>query len=122
MEATLPEILDKISILKIKLEHAEADVKINLFSELDECIKSLRLFEDKGIKVKQEWSGALYDANKEGWELYDRMAREEKKENPDFVEMGRIYIDMQIANKKRVAVKNQITEETGEGFKDVKIN
>ena len=47
MEATLPEILDKISILKIKLEHAEADVKINLFSELDECIKSLRLFEDK---------------------------------------------------------------------------
>ena len=64
----------------------------------------------------------MYEYNKEAWVLYDKMAQEEKKENPDFLEMGKIYIGMQIANKKRVAVKNQITDLTGEGFKDVKVN
>ena len=123
MEVTLPELIDKWSILKLKIENTQNFEQLrNLKKELVIIEKATNEFRKKGLNIKKEWLDKLYDFNKEGWVLYDKMAQEEKKENPDFKEMGRIYISMQITNKKRVAVKNQITEETGEGFKDVKVN
>src|SRR3989338_687557 len=124
MEVTLPELLDKKSILLLKLENlgeSASNKAKNIKNNLDECNKAIEEFEKKGIEIRKQWSDKLYEYNKEAWVLYDKMAQEEKKENPDFLEMGKIYIGMQIANKKRVAVKNQITDLTGEGFKDVKI-
>ncbi|MBS3098790.1 hypothetical protein J4462_01110 [Candidatus Pacearchaeota archaeon] len=125
MEVTLPELLDKKSILLLKLENlgeSASNKAKNIKNNLDECNKAIEEFEKKGIEIRKQWSDKLYEYNKEAWVLYDKMAQEEKKENPDFLEMGKIYIGMQIANKKRVAVKNQITDLTGEGFKDVKVN
>jgi|SRR3989338_7967878 len=117
MEISLPEIIDRITILKLKIENGGADFK----EELEEYQKALKEFEDRGVKINPEWINELYERNKYQWGLESSLRKlKEKKE--DLKEMGKLYIELQISNKKRVAIKNRIAENSGSGFKDIKIN
>ena len=83
-----------------------------------ECEKAVQEFEGKGIKIKQEWFDELSRHNKDFWDQV--IALKEAEENNDLEEMGKMYIRQRIANKKRVEVKNKITQETKTGFKAYK--
>ena len=118
MEIPLPELIDRMSILKLKIESFNNPEVKKEYEAYDEAVKE---FEDKGIQIKQEWFDELYLYNKEFWDNVIALKEAEEK-NLGLAEMGKIYIRQRIANKKRVAVKNKITAETGIGFKDIKVN
>jgi len=118
MKVPISEIIDRISILKLKIENLNNP----LFNEeLEECEKALENFREEGIEIKLDWIDELYEINKYQWGLESSL-KKLREEKSDFEEMGKIYIELQISNKKRVAVKNKISEETKSGFKEIEVN
>jgi hypothetical protein len=118
MEMPLPELLDRMSIVKLKIERIGEP---HLKEEYEEYEKAVKEFKDRGIEIKEEWVDELYEFNKNIWDL-EADIRQGKEEELGLEEVGRRAIKIREANKKRIAVKNKITEQTGLGFKDVKVN
>ena len=117
MEMPLPEILDRMSILKLKVERIGEE---HLKKEMSAYEKSLEDFKEK-IEIKYEWLNELYNINKMIWDLESDIRRGKEKEL-GLEEVGRRALAIRELNKKRVAMKNKVVEETGLGFKDVKMN
>ena len=118
MEMPLPEILDRMSIVKLKIERIGEP---HLKEEYAEYEKALDEFKSRGIQIKQEWLDDLHKFNGEIWDL-EADIRQGKEEELGLEEVGRRAIKIREANKKRISVKNKIVEATGLGFKDVKMN
>ena len=118
MKMPLPEILDRLSILKLKIERIGEP---HLKKELKEYENALRDYEKRGIKIKQEWLENFYEINKSIWDLESDI-RSGKEGKLGLEEVGRRAIAIRELNKQRVSLKNKIVEETGLGFKDVKMN
>jgi hypothetical protein len=122
MEIPLSELIDKASIIKIKIEKAsDKKMIMELKKELQEYQNSINVFSKRGVKVDDSWFTRLYEINKGQWELESEMNKA-RNNGPQLSQMGRLYIKLQQSNKKRVAVKNEIAEKTGIGYKDIKIN
>ena len=127
MEVPLPEIIDRISIAKLKIERVGEPA---LQKELEEYMKALEEFKRKGIKIKQEWLDKLYDINGKIWDLEWDVRVVVNSENPwkeaeekiGFKELGRRALLVEKLMKERIAAKNEISEETKSGFKEVKID
>ena len=118
MEMPLPEILDRFTIVKLKLERIKDNSIIPEYEAYKEAIES---FKDKGFKIKQEWINELYEYNRKIWDLeFD--IRRGKEGELGLEEVGRRAIAIRELNKLRVGIKNKIAEETGSGFKDIKMN
>jgi len=117
MEMPLPEILDRMSILKLKIERIEEP---HLQKEMSAYEVALKEFENKGINIKQEWIDELYKINSDIWDL-EADIRKGKEGELGLEEVGRRALLIRDINKKRIGVKNKIIEETGSGFKDVKM-
>ena len=121
MEIPLSEIIDRISILKLKIENSSDSVMKNKFkSELKEFESVLKDFKEKGFEIADSWGENLYKINKNQWNLESEMKKAMEKN--DFGEMGRIYIEIQISNKKRIEIKNEIVNKTKIGFRDISVN
>jgi len=116
MEMSLPEMLDRMSIVKLKIERIGEP---HLKQEYGEYEKAIKDFEKKGIKTKKEWLEELYKINGKIWDLESDIRR--GKEN-EIGLVGRRAIEIRELNKQRIAIKNKIVEETGLGFKDIKMN
>ena len=114
----LPEILDRMTIVKLKIERIGEP---HLKKEYEEYEKAIQEFKDKGIEIKKEWFQELYEHNRKIWDL-EADIRKGKEEELGLEEVGRRAIKIREANKKRISVKNKIIEQTGLGFKDVKVN
>lgn len=117
MEMPLPEILDRMSILKLKIERIGEP---HLKKEMDAYEQALGEFEAKGVMIKEEWISELYKINSEIWDL-EADIRKGKEGELGLEEVGRRAIMIRDKNKLRVGIKNKIVEETGIGFKDVKM-
>ena len=118
MEYSIPEIIDRISILSLKVKKKNNP---GLLSELEEYDKELKRLENKsGLKMKKNWLKRLNSVNLKMWDLFTVM--EKAKEKSDYVEIGKIYIQLLILNRERTAIKNEIVDKTNDGFKDIKIN
>lgn len=118
MEISLTDIIDRISILKLKMERiGEQEFQ----EEFDAHQAALKEFENRGIHIRQEWIDILYEINKETWDLTVSIVQTAEKEN-GFAEIGRLHLERLILNKKRVAVKNEIADKTGSGSRDIKMN
>jgi hypothetical protein len=117
MEWSPADILDRMSIVKLKIEKIGLP---ELQKEFDVLQKALDNLKEKGIEIKEEWLDELYEINKEEWELLEVMNMEKKKE--DYEKIGRLYIKTEGVNKKRSELKNKIVRETGEGFVEIKKN
>ena len=114
----LPEILDRMSILKLKIERiGEPHLKL----EMAGYEKALKDFEKAGVKINPAWIANLYEINGKIWDLESDIRRGREKEL-GLEEVGRRAIMIRELNKKRISVKNQVVEETGIGFRDVKMN
>jgi hypothetical protein len=118
MEMPLAEILDRMSIVKLKIERIGEP---HLIKEYEEYEKAVQEFKDKGIIVKDEWLNELYKTNGIMWDLESDI-RKGKENELGLEEVGRRAIAIRDLNKQRIAIKNRVVEETGLGFKDVKMN
>jgi hypothetical protein len=117
MEWSPADIIDRMSIVKLKIEKIGLP---ELQKEFDALQKALDDFKRRGIKIKEEWLGELYEINKEEWNLLEVMNAE--KGTGDFEKIGKLYIQTEGVNKKRSVLKNEIVRETGEGFVEIKKN
>ena len=118
MEMPLAEVLDRLSILRLKIERIN---EWHLKKEQDAFNLAIQEFKNKGIKIKEEWLEELYKINSKIWYL-EADIRKGKENDLGLEEVGRRAIEIRNLNRERVAMKNKIIEETGIGFKDVKIN
>ena len=118
MEIPLPEMLDRMSIVKLKIERIGEPY---LEKEMEAYKKALEEFKEKGIEIKQEWIDELYEINGKIWDL-ESDVRVGKEKEIGLEKVGMIALAIREMNKKRVGIKNKIVEATGRGFKDIKMN
>jgi len=118
MEMPLSEILDRLSILKLKIERINEP---HLHKELGIFNEAIDDFKKKGVKINDSWLKDLYEINGKIWDLESDI-RKGKEGELGLEEVGRRAILIRDLNKQRVSIKNSIVEQTGIGFKDVKVN
>ncbi len=124
MEMPLSEILDRHSILRLKLERLspqQKDAEPLINKEFAAYEAAIQQFRDRGVLIKSEWLDSLYYINGSVWHL-EADIRQGKEAQLGLEEVGRRAILIRDWNKKRIAVKNLIAQETGLGFKEIKIN
>jgi hypothetical protein len=108
IEVSNGEIIDKLTILQIKLERIKDKGKLkNLKKEYDELTKvALSIISTSDILYK-----SLYEVNCELWEIEDhiRNLEREKEFGNDFIETARaVYV----RNDKRSELKREINIKT----------
>ncbi len=122
MEVPPAEIIDRLTIVRLKIENnSDPEVIKELRKELGTLKQALEDFKREGIKIKQKWVEELYNVNKEEWLLLEEMDKERKKQG-NFEKIGKLYLETEKVNKKRAEIKNRVVEETGKGFKEIKKN
>ncbi len=116
VEVSNGEIIDKLTILRIKLERIADEAKLaNIGKEYDELIGAA------GSLMSQEdplWA-ALYDVNCELWDIEDRIRDLERKKDfgDDFISTARaVYI----RNDRRSEIKREINLKTSSGLTEEK--
>ena len=114
----LPELLDRLVIVRLKAERIKNKEKE---MELAFYLKELEDYKKKGFIINDEWVERLYNVNGKIWDLESDI-RKGKEGALGLEEVGRRAIEIRNLNKIRISIKNEITEATGSGFKDVKIN
>lgn len=118
MEVPLAELLDRLVIVRLKVERVKSSEKEKEYEFYKEELKN---YKKKGFKIKDEWLEKLYEVNGKIWDL-EADIRKGKEGELGLEEVGRRAIDIRNLNKVRISIKNEIVEETGSGFKDIKIN
>lgn len=118
MRMPLPELLDRLSILTLKIQRIGEP---HLQLEYDEVVTAIEEFELENILVKEEWFVSLLHINQTIWDL-EAAIRQGKEDDLGLEEVGRRALLIRDTNKCRVSIKNTITQETGSGFIDVKQN
>ena len=118
-EISAGELLDKISILEIKLEKIKD--KENL-QEINKEYKSLNVSKKSHLKVTpdiQNLISQLKDVNIKLWSIEDekRICEKNKDFSKKFIELSRnVYIN----NDKRAKIKSDINKLLGSNIKEVK--
>ena len=112
IEVSNGEIIDKLTILQIKLERIKDKAKLaNLQKEYDELIK----VSSSIISTSDQLCRALYDVNCELWEIEDHIRDLERNKdfNDDFIQTARaVYFK----NDRRSEIKREINLKTASGF------
>ena len=114
----LPELIDRLSIIRLKIERIGEP---HLNREYEEYKRAIEENRKKGVKIDEKWLERLYELNSRIWDLESDIRRGKEGEL-GLEEVGRRAIEIRELNKKRISVKNEIVDKTGKGFKDVKMN
>jgi len=108
VEISIGELLDKISILEIKLLNIQDSKKsANVYKELQTLNPYFQdLLDEYGIKIKDLYI-KLSEINKTLWDIEDAIREKEALEEftEEFVELAR---SVYIMNDQRAAVKKEI--------------
>ncbi len=111
VEISLGELVDKITILKIKLVEIKNEEKlINIQFEYDYLMQFYP--EDDSIK---NYFDQLFDVNYQLWKVEDklRLLEEENKFDQEFIELAR---SVYILNDERARIKKNINMNDGSKF------
>jgi len=116
IEVSNGEIIDKLTILQIKLAKIKDETKLaNLKKEYDELIKTA------GSVLSQDdlLFRALYKVNSELWDIEDRIRDFERRKDfgKDFIETAR---SVYFKNDRRTEIKREINLKTGSGLTEEK--
>lgn len=112
IEVSNGEIIDKLTIVQIKLERIKDKAKLeNLKKEFDELISVSSLI----ISASDPLFTALYEVNCKLWDIEDRIRDYERKKNfgDDFISTAR---DVYFNNDKRSELKREINIKTSSGL------
>ena len=114
---SLGELVDKLSIVKIKLRHIQdAQKRIFLQKEHDILQEKLDSLELTGIDFHLE---SLIEINSILWKIEDDIREKERHKSfdQDFIELARsVYIN----NDERFRRKNKVNEQFGSDLQEVK--
>ena len=125
MEITLPELIDRITILELKIERLNAPY---IKDELLECQKALAKFKERKIEIKDEWFKILKEVNGKIWDLEFEVREimdaddvwKAAEEKFGFENLGKRAQTIAKLVIDRANIKNEIAQNTGQGFKEVK--
>ena len=103
---SLGELVDKITILKIKLKFLSGQRKANAKNEYDLLNNELR---NSSIIIREDLIADLQMTNQKIWELEDKIRVKELNNDfkEDFVELARNIYKL---NDKRYEIKNKINK------------
>ena len=103
---SLGELVDKITILKIKLKFLSGQRKVNVKNEYDLLNKELR---NSSIIIHEDLIADLQMTNQKLWELEDKIRVKELNNDfkEDFVDLARTIYKL---NDKRYEIKNKINK------------
>ena len=103
---SLGELVDKITILKIKLKFLSGQKKANVKNEYDLLNNELR---NSSIIIREDLIADLQMTNQKLWELEDKIRVKELNNDfkEDFVELARNIYKL---NDKRYEIKNKINK------------
>jgi hypothetical protein len=116
VEVSNGEIIDKLTILQIKLERIQDEAKLkNLKKEHDELIKVTSSIMDTADPLYR----ALYDVNCELWDIEDHIRDLERRKDfgEDFIATAR---SVYVKNDRRAELKRDINSKTGSGLVEEK--
>lgn len=116
IEVSNGEIIDKLTIIQIKLERIKDQAKLkNLMKEFDE----LTGVTSKIISTSDPLYRALYDVNCELWDIEDHIRELERRKDfgDDFIATAR---SVYFKNDKRAELKKEINLKTGSGLVEEK--
>jgi|TARA_R100000081_G_C4744249_1_gene130725 hypothetical protein len=125
IEVSNGELLDKVSILRLKLQHITDDEKrTHALKEHQELVVEMMNLTDSLPDKDTEHDylqlfDKLMEVNSVLWSLEDRIREKEKRNNfdQDFIEIARaIYFK----NDERASIKRKINELTDSSFVEVK--
>jgi len=118
-EISAGELIDKISILEIKLD------KIKSKSSLDEINKEYKILKEaRNVNINMagkitQLSKEIKNVNLSLWDIEDKIRICEKNKNfgKEFIELSRsVYLN----NDKRAKIKSDINEILGSNIKEIK--
>ena len=118
-EISAAELLDKISILEIKLDNIKDDEKL---AEINKEYKSLEETKKFNIEITnnlQKLTDQLKQINLKLWDIEEEKRICEK--NSDFGEKFiKLSRDIHFLNDKRASIKLEINNQTGSKIKEIK--
>lgn len=112
IEVSNGEIIDKLTIIQIKLERIKDQTKLlNLQKEYDELIKVTSSI----ISITDPLYKALYEINCELWDIEDHIRDLERNRDfgGDFIETAR---SVYFKNDRRAEIKREINIKTSSGL------
>src|SRR3989338_102756 len=124
MEMPLAEIIDRLSILKLKLERLPSNNKepqLIIDKEFEVYKHALEEFKKRGMVINPEWIEKLYEINGRIWDL-EADIRKGKEDRLGLEEVGRRALKIRGINRERIEMKNLITGESGSGFSEIKVD
>jgi hypothetical protein len=113
IEVSNGEIVDKITILKIKSEKIKDSIKVN--NIMDELNSLLPILSEIGISLNDELFNKLYSVNLKLWDIEDKLRIMESKKEFDnnFIQLARyVYY----TNDERFRIKTEINTKTSSKF------
>jgi len=119
IEASVGELIDKITILEIKIEKISDKNSLEIinkeYSSLKESMKKNVKINDE---IKKLW-GELKALNLKLWEIEDRkrLAEKNKKFDENFIELAR---NVYKCNDTRSKIKSKINQLSGSNIREVK--
>ena len=116
IEVSNGEVVDKLTILQIKLERVKDEAKLrNLRKEYDELVRMTSSI----MSTSDPLYKALYDINCELWDIEDRIRDLERKKDfsEEFIATARSVYKK---NDKRADIKREINIRTSSGLMEEK--
>ena len=118
-EISAGELLDKISILEIKLEKVRDKIKLK---EINKEYKILREVQNSSIKETKKFQilfKKIKEVNQNLWNIEDKLRICEKNKDfgQNFIKLAR---DVYLNNDKRSKIKSKINEVSGSNIKEIK--
>ena len=119
VEVSVGELLDKISILEIKLDKIKDGEKLKFIKDEYDVLKNEY---DKNISPNQEINNlfkSLKKINEKLWSIEDdkRMCEKNSNFGDKFVKLSR---DVHFLNDKRAKIKLEMNNHTGSSIKEIK--
>lgn len=123
MRYPLDELLDKRSIIQLKIERISGE-NPRLRKEYDDYSNAIQEYIQENVCSLNQvelWHKKLYEANAGTWDL-EADIRKGKEGELGLEEVGRRAIAIRESNRVRVRIKSDIVKKTGIGYGDIKIN
>ena len=119
VEVSVGELLDKISILEIKLEKIKDLQKLKYIKDEYDILKDQLNQSIKDYKKIQSLYNSLKEINSKLWVIEDEKRLCEK--NSDFgIKFIKLSRDVHFLNDKRANIKLEINDKTGSKIKEIK--
>ena len=122
IETSLGELIDKISILEIKIDKIEDKIDkeeiAKEYTSLTNTLTKIKLSDDERTRIN-DFVIKLKEINTRLWNIEDETRLAEKNKNFDkkFIERARSVYKL---NDERAKVKRQVNESFGSNIKEIK--